>query len=77
VSGVTALQALARSPFLRQRLTICTCKQRSSDLDRLADLIEAGRVTPSTGATYPLDQVPDAMRYLQAGQARGKIAITL
>jgi NADPH:quinone reductase-like Zn-dependent oxidoreductase len=71
------LEALALSPFLHQRLTICTLKQRSSDLERLADLIEAGRVTPSTGATYPLDQVPDAMRYLQAGQARGKIAITL
>jgi NADPH:quinone reductase-like Zn-dependent oxidoreductase len=71
------LQAVARSPFLRQRLAICICKQRSSDLDRLADLIEAGRVTPSIGATYPLDQVPDAMRDLQAGQARGKIAITL
>jgi Zinc-binding dehydrogenase len=29
------------------------------------------------GATYPLDQVPQALRYLEAGQARGKVVITI
>jgi NADPH:quinone reductase-like Zn-dependent oxidoreductase len=71
------LRALARSPFLRQRLTMVTPRQRSSDLDRLTSLIEAGTVTPSIGATYPLDQVPQALRYLEAGQARGKVVITI
>jgi NADPH:quinone reductase-like Zn-dependent oxidoreductase len=54
-----------------------TARQRASDLERLTKLIEAGTVTPSIGATYPLDQVPDAMRHLEAGEARGKIAITI
>jgi len=71
------LRALALSPFLRQRLTMVTAKQRSGDLERLAQLIEAGTVTPSIGATYPLDQVPDAMRHLEAGKALGKVAITI
>jgi NADPH:quinone reductase-like Zn-dependent oxidoreductase len=71
------LRALARSPFLRQRLTMVTPRQRSTDLDRLTSLIEAGTVTPSVGATYPLDQVPQALRYLEAGQARGKVVITI
>jgi NADPH:quinone reductase-like Zn-dependent oxidoreductase len=71
------LRALARSPFLRQRLTVVTPRQRSGDLDRLTTLIEAGTVTPSIGATYPLDQVPQALRYLEAGQARGKVVITI
>lgn len=71
------LRALARSPFLRQRLAMVTPRQRSTDLDRLTSLIEAGTVTPSIGATYPLDQVPQALRYLEAGQARGKVVITL
>jgi NADPH:quinone reductase-like Zn-dependent oxidoreductase len=70
-------RALALSPFLRQRLTLLTPRQRSADLERLAALIEAGTVTPSIGATYPLDQVPEAMRHLEAGQARGKIVITI
>jgi NADPH:quinone reductase-like Zn-dependent oxidoreductase len=71
------LRALARSPFLRQRLAMVTPRQRSTDLDRLTSLIEAGTVTPSIGATYPLDQVPQALRYLEAGQARGKVVITI
>jgi NADPH:quinone reductase-like Zn-dependent oxidoreductase len=70
-------RALALSPLVRQRLTMLTPWQRSADLDRLTVLIEAGKVRPSIGATYPLDQVPEAMRYLQAGKARGKIAITI
>ena len=70
------LRALALSPFLRQRLTMVTTRQRASDLDRLTGLIEAGTVTPSIGATYPLDKAPEAMRHLEAGKAQGKIAIT-
>jgi len=70
-------RALALSPFLHQRLTMLTPRQRSSDLERLTPLLEAGTVTPSIGATYPLDQVRQAMRQLAAGQARGKIAITV
>jgi NADPH:quinone reductase-like Zn-dependent oxidoreductase len=70
-------RALALSPFLRQRLTMLTPKQRSADLERLTALIEAGTVSPSIGATYPLDQVPQAMLHLESGKARGKIAITI
>jgi len=54
-----------------------TPRQRSSDLERLAALIEAGTVTPSIGATYPHDQVPEAMRHLEAGNERGKVAIPI
>jgi NADPH:quinone reductase-like Zn-dependent oxidoreductase len=71
------IRALTLSPFLPQRLTMVSAKQRSSDLDRLADLIEAGTVTPIIDRTYPLDQVPSAMRYLEAGNARGKVVISI
>ncbi|HXA58265.1 MAG TPA: NAD(P)-dependent alcohol dehydrogenase [Streptosporangiaceae bacterium] len=71
------LRALALSRFVRQRLTSFICKERSSDLERLTELIEAGKVTPSIDRTYPLDQVPEAMRHLEAGKARGKVAITV
>jgi NADPH:quinone reductase-like Zn-dependent oxidoreductase len=70
------LRAVAISPFLRQRLTMHATKERASDLDPLTDLIEAGRVAPSLERTYPLDQVPEAMRHLQAGTVRGKLAVT-
>ena len=70
-------RALAWSPFLRQRLTMLTPRQHSSDLDRLTGFIEAGTVIPSIGATYSLDQVPEAMRHLEAGKVRGKVVITI
>ncbi len=71
------LRALALSSFVRQRLTMFIAKQRSRDLERLTELIDAGKVTPSIDRTYPLDQVPEAMRHLEAGKARGKVAITI
>jgi NADPH:quinone reductase-like Zn-dependent oxidoreductase len=71
------LRALVLSRFGRQRLTMVVAKERSSDLDRLTELIEAGKVTPSLDRTYSLDQAPEAMRYLEAGKARGKVAITV
>jgi NADPH:quinone reductase-like Zn-dependent oxidoreductase len=71
------LRAVALTPFVRQRLTSFMCKERSSDLERLTDLIEAGKVTPTIDRTYPLEGVPEAMRYLEAGKARGKVAITI
>ena len=41
----------------------------------MKDLIEAGKVTPVIDRTYPLSEAAEAMRYLEAGHARGKIVI--
>ncbi len=72
-----SLRAPALSPLVRQRLTMLASKERSSDLERLIPLIEAGEVTPSIDRTYSLNRVPEAMRHLEAGLARGKVAITI
>jgi NADPH:quinone reductase-like Zn-dependent oxidoreductase len=40
-------------------------------------LLEIGAVTPVVDRAFPLDQGPDAIRYLKAGRARGKIVITV
>jgi len=71
------LRALALSPLIRQRLTIRVPKETHADIQQLAELIEAGRLTPVVDRTYQLADAADAMRYLEAGQARGKIAITV
>jgi NADPH:quinone reductase-like Zn-dependent oxidoreductase len=70
-------RALALSPLVRQRLTMLTPKEHATVLERLTELIEAGQVTPSIDRTYPLERVPEAMRQLEAGDVRGKIAITI
>lgn len=71
------LRALALSPFVGQRMTMLSSKERYEDLISLSPLIEAGDVVPVVDTTYPLADVPEAMRHLEAGHARGKIAITI
>ena len=71
------LRALALSPFINQRFANFINHEKASHLDRITGLIDAGQVTPSIDRTYPLEQVPEAMRHLAAGQVRGKIAITI
>lgn len=70
------LRAVVLSLFIRQRLTTFVGKESGSNLAKLTELIEAGKVTPSLDRVYPLDQAPDAMRHLIDGKARGKIAIS-
>jgi NADPH:quinone reductase-like Zn-dependent oxidoreductase len=43
----------------------------------LRELIEAGKVSAAVDRTYPLGEVPEAMRALEAGKTRGKIVITV
>jgi NADPH:quinone reductase-like Zn-dependent oxidoreductase len=41
----------------------------------LKELIEAEKVTPIIDRTYPLSDVPEAIRYMREGHARGKLVI--
>jgi NADPH:quinone reductase-like Zn-dependent oxidoreductase len=43
----------------------------------LKDLIEARKVTPVIGRTYPLRETPQAIDRVGLGHARGKVAITV
>jgi NADPH:quinone reductase-like Zn-dependent oxidoreductase len=43
----------------------------------LKELIEAGKVTPVIDRTYLLSEVPEAIRYVEEGHARGKVVITV
>lgn len=69
------LRALLLSPFVRHRLRPLAATERREDLLFLKGLVEAGKVTPVVDRTYPLARVPDAIRYLAAGHARGKVVI--
>jgi NADPH:quinone reductase-like Zn-dependent oxidoreductase len=71
------IRALMLSPFVGQKLGSFLCSQNLQDLNVLKELIEAGKVTPAIDRTYPLSEVPNAIRYLKEGHARGKVVITV
>jgi NADPH:quinone reductase-like Zn-dependent oxidoreductase len=50
---------------------------KREDLAYLAELFEAGQVVPVIDRRYPLSKVPEALRYLEEGQALGKVVITV
>jgi NADPH:quinone reductase-like Zn-dependent oxidoreductase len=72
-----SLQALMLSPFVRQKLRFLFSDVRKEDLEFLKELVEGGKVTPVIDRTYPLSAVPEAIRYWEAGHARGKVVITV
>ena len=57
------LKAVLMSPFVSQTLSLFTQNGSTQTLDELRELIEAGQVTPAIDRTYPLAEVPDAVRY--------------
>jgi NADPH:quinone reductase-like Zn-dependent oxidoreductase len=71
------LRALALSPFVGQRLRTFITKEHHAGLERLNELAQNGQLVPVIERTYALDAVPEAIRHLEAGQARGKLVITL
>jgi NADPH:quinone reductase-like Zn-dependent oxidoreductase len=70
------LRTILGSRLVGPRSKFFVARVRTPDLIALTELIEAGKVTPVIDRRYPLSQVPDALRYLIAGHARGKIVIT-
>lgn len=71
------LRALLLSPFVSQQLTTFIASENYHDLLVLADLIEAGSITPMVDCTFPLSAAPDAIRRVEEGKARGKVVITV
>ena len=71
------LRALVLSPFVSQKLGTFVNKENHEDMLVLKELIESGKVTPVIDRTYPLAEVPEAIRYLEEGHARGKVVITV
>jgi len=63
------------SLFVGQKLGGLNSKTTLEDLQAVADLIEAGTVTPVVDRTFQLVEAPDAIRYLAQGHPGGKVVI--
>jgi NADPH:quinone reductase-like Zn-dependent oxidoreductase len=76
VGGKAWIRAMLLSRVVRHLRPLAS-EPNQADLQFVTELIEAGKITPVIDKTYPLSAVPDAIRYLTAGHARGKIVITV
>lgn len=72
------LQTLLLGPLVRsRRMRVLVVPQNRKDLAAITQLCETGDVVPVIDRSFPLEQVPAAMRYVSAGRAQGKVVITL
>ena len=71
------IRATLTSLVTRQRLTTFVAREDAAHLERLADLVEKGHVTPVVDRSYPLAAAADAIAHLESGRTRGKIVIDI
>src|SRR5437016_2829247 len=72
-----ALWAMVFSKFVSQQMGMMMADANHNDLAILADMMQSGKLKPVIDRTYKLEQVPDAIRYVEKGHARGKVVIAV
>jgi NADPH:quinone reductase-like Zn-dependent oxidoreductase len=75
-------QAMIQGPWIsmtgsKKMGNMGVAKPNQKDLAFMKELLESGKVRPVIDRCYPLNEVPEALRYLEAGHARGKVVITV
>src|SRR5437667_7454380 len=80
-SNAQMFQAMLLGPVIsrtgRQKMGSSAHKPNQKDLIFMKELLEASKVTPVIDRRYPLGETAEAIRYLEAGHARGKVVITV
>ncbi len=60
-----------------RKMTNFMAESKPEDLQTLKEMSEAGKIVPVIDKRYPLEQTPEALRYLGSGHARGKVIVTV
>ena len=83
VGGATGRigQTVALGPLLSritdQKLGLLIHRPNREDLETVGQMVASGQLTPVIDRTYPLEELPDAFRYFGAGNAKGKVVISV
>jgi NADPH:quinone reductase-like Zn-dependent oxidoreductase len=72
-----ALWAMVFSKFVNQQMGMMMADANHNDLTILADMMQSGKLKPVIDRTYKLNEVPQAIAYVEEGHARGKVIITI
>src|ERR1700761_4171223 len=71
------INAIVYSRFVRQQMIFLLANLNPQDLNTLRELIQAGKIASVIDRRYALGDVPEAIRYLEQGHARGKVVIAI
>jgi NADPH:quinone reductase-like Zn-dependent oxidoreductase len=71
------LNGYLRSRFVSQKFIAYIAQFNKADMAVLADLMQAGKMTPVIDRTFRFSETADALRYLETGHARGKVVINV
>ena len=72
------LNAAVYSRFVKQKMGMMMAQPSTPDLTLLAEMVQSGKLKTVIDRTYKsLSEVPDAIRYLEEGHAKGKVIITV
>ena len=71
------LGAMLLSPLVRQSFRVFVATMHKSELQHLAELVEAGKLSPIIDRTFPLSEAANAIRYMEDGHARGKVVVAV
>jgi NADPH:quinone reductase-like Zn-dependent oxidoreductase len=71
------LGGVVLGPFRKKKLLPLMANIKKDDLLVLKDMVDSGNVTPVIDRSYPLAETPEAIRYVEAGHARGKVVVTV
>ncbi|HMG06428.1 MAG TPA: NAD(P)-dependent alcohol dehydrogenase [Chthoniobacterales bacterium] len=74
---ILPIKAALMKRFVTQEVGFMVAEVTKADLSFLADLVQTGKLKVVIDKSYPLSQLPEAMRYLETGRARGKVVITV
>jgi NADPH:quinone reductase-like Zn-dependent oxidoreductase len=71
------IRAAIVSMVVRRQARPSVKSNNRADLVALKELVEASKVTPVIGGTYPLDQTAQAIGEVASGHARGTLVISV
>ena len=79
-SRSSILQALFLGPLIsmigNRKMGIPFAGSKKEDLIFIKDLVESGKVVPVIDRCFPFEEIPEALRYLEHGEQKGKIIIS-
>jgi len=71
------IKAMIYSKFVNQKMGMMMAQLKQTDLQWFAEQMQNGKIKAVIDRTYKLDEIQQAVAYVEQGHARGKVVITV